>query len=283
MCPDTLTEPSCVRPDWSFGWNHDQTTDFPVLKLVFPDQLDIPRPTVEPDLAWVVKKQKMDMHSHPADHPDSPASVLIFTPCIHLVRMNLDILTSLLHFPCLDQIYSRSAIAFSDHIQNPGKVLLPDLGRIKWYQSHSTDTLTEPSRVRPDWSFGWNHDQATDFPVLKLVFPYQLDNIRPMVEPDLAWVVKKPKTDMHSHPADHLDSPASVLIFTPCIHLDIVDSTLKGIDISSCDPTSDGDREITMEDFLELEEFLELEDGEKLEDLDSSRKVTMEDFLELEE
>ncbi|KAH0898748.1 hypothetical protein HID58_048316 [Brassica napus] len=50
---------------------------------------------------------------------------------------------------------------------------------------------------------------------------------------------------------------------------DIVDSTLKGIDISSCDPTSDGDREITMEDFLELEEFLELEDGEKLEDLDS--------------
>ncbi|KAF3567664.1 hypothetical protein DY000_02016319 [Brassica cretica] len=33
---------------------------------------------------------------------------------------------------------------------------------------------------------------------------------------------------------------------------DIADSTLKSIDISSCDPTSDGDREITMEDFLEL-------------------------------
>ncbi|KAF3597457.1 hypothetical protein DY000_02021706 [Brassica cretica] len=64
---------------------------------------------------------------------------------------------------------------------------------------------------------------------------------------------------------------------------DIADSTLRSIDISSCDPTSDGDREITMEDFLELEEFLELEDGEKLEDLDSSREVTMEDFLELEE
>ncbi|KAF3552766.1 hypothetical protein F2Q69_00013800 [Brassica cretica] len=45
---------------------------------------------------------------------------------------------------------------------------------------------------------------------------------------------------------------------------DITDSTQKSIDISSCDPTSDGDREITMEDFLELEEFLELEDGEKL-------------------
>nr|VDD50062.1 unnamed protein product [Brassica oleracea] len=64
---------------------------------------------------------------------------------------------------------------------------------------------------------------------------------------------------------------------------DIADSTHKSVDISSCDPTSDGDREITIEDFLELEEFLELEDGEKLEDLDSSREVTMEDFLELEE
>uniref|UniRef100_A0A0D2ZVE8 Uncharacterized protein n=1 Tax=Brassica oleracea var. oleracea TaxID=109376 RepID=A0A0D2ZVE8_BRAOL len=64
---------------------------------------------------------------------------------------------------------------------------------------------------------------------------------------------------------------------------DIADSTLKSIDISSCDPTSDGNREITTEYFLELEEFLELEDGEKLEDLDSSREVTMEDFLKLEE
>ncbi|KAF3608592.1 hypothetical protein DY000_02048864 [Brassica cretica] len=45
---------------------------------------------------------------------------------------------------------------------------------------------------------------------------------------------------------------------------DIADSAQKSIDISSCDPTSDGDRKITMEDFLELEEFLELEDGEKL-------------------
>ncbi|KAF3535719.1 hypothetical protein F2Q69_00022859 [Brassica cretica] len=63
---------------------------------------------------------------------------------------------------------------------------------------------------------------------------------------------------------------------------DITDSAQKSINISSCDPTSDGDREITMEDFLELEEFLELEDGEKLEDLDSSREVTMEDFMEPE-
>ncbi|KAF3543778.1 hypothetical protein DY000_02007938 [Brassica cretica] len=64
---------------------------------------------------------------------------------------------------------------------------------------------------------------------------------------------------------------------------DITDSAQKSIDISSCDPTSDGDIEITMEDFLEIEEFLELEDAEKLEDLDSSREVSMEDFLELEE
>ena len=80
----------------------DDRTDRP--QPVFLDQLDILRPTVELDLAWVVKKPKTYMHSYPADHSDSPASVLIFTPCIHLVRMNLDILTSLLHFPCLDQI-----------------------------------------------------------------------------------------------------------------------------------------------------------------------------------
>ncbi|KAF3604264.1 hypothetical protein F2Q69_00036393 [Brassica cretica] len=65
--------------------------------------------------------------------------------------------------------------------------------------------------------------------------------------------------------------------------MDIADSTHKSVDISSCDPTSDGDKEITIEDFLELEEFLELEDEEKLVDLDSTREVTMEDFLELEE
>ncbi|KAF3501434.1 hypothetical protein F2Q69_00043204 [Brassica cretica] len=46
-----------------------------------------------------------------------------------------------------------------------------------------------------------------------------------------------------------------------CPH-DIADLTLKSIDISSCDSTSD---------------------GEKLRDLDSSREVTMEEFLELEE
>ncbi|WZZ65633.1 hypothetical protein YC2023_077003 [Brassica napus] len=50
---------------------------------------------ITPDLTWVVKKPKTNMHSHPTDHPDSPASVLIVTPCIHLVRMNMDILTTL--------------------------------------------------------------------------------------------------------------------------------------------------------------------------------------------
>ena len=89
--PWYITEPSRVHPDWSFGWSHDQTTELTVPELVFPNQLDILRPTVEPDLAWAVKKPKMDMLSHPTDHPDSPASVLIVTPCIHLVQMNLDI------------------------------------------------------------------------------------------------------------------------------------------------------------------------------------------------
>ncbi|KAF2574803.1 hypothetical protein F2Q70_00004043 [Brassica cretica] len=63
----------------------------------------------------------------------------------------------------------------------------------------------------------------------------------------------------------------------------IDDSTHKSTDVSSCSPSLDVEKGITMEDSLELEEFLELEDGEKLEDLDSSREVTMEYFLELEE
>ncbi|KAH0843405.1 hypothetical protein HID58_090550, partial [Brassica napus] len=66
-------------------------------------------------------------------------------------------------------------------------------------------------------------------------------------------------------------------------NLDIADSTLKSIDVSSCYPDQKVGKEITMEDFLELEEFLELEDGQQLGDLDSSEEVTMEDFLELEE
>ncbi|KAG5384764.1 hypothetical protein IGI04_036234 [Brassica rapa subsp. trilocularis] len=75
---------------------------------------------VEPDLAWVVKKPKTDMHSHPADHPDSLASVLIFTPCIHLVRMNLDILTGLLRFLwlALDRGYIKSHSASLDDLFN---------------------------------------------------------------------------------------------------------------------------------------------------------------------
>ncbi|CAF2058132.1 unnamed protein product [Brassica napus] len=78
----------------------------PDLTWIMPDLMRImPDLTwIMPDLTWVVKKPKTDMHSHLADHPDNPASVLIFTPCIHLVRMNLDILASLLYFPCLDQI-----------------------------------------------------------------------------------------------------------------------------------------------------------------------------------
>ncbi|WZZ78281.1 hypothetical protein YC2023_098853 [Brassica napus] len=65
--------------------------------------------------------------------------------------------------------------------------------------------------------------------------------------------------------------------------MDIADSTQKRTDISSYYPSPIAEKEITIEDFLELEEFLELEDGENLGDLDSSREVIMEDFLELEE
>ncbi|KAF3523754.1 hypothetical protein F2Q69_00049419 [Brassica cretica] len=61
----------------------------------------------------------------------------------------------------------------------------------------------------------------------------------------------------------------------------IDDSTHKSTDVSSCSPSPDVEKLITMKDFLELEEFLGLEDGEKLEDLDLSREVTMEDFLEI--
>ncbi|KAF3541565.1 hypothetical protein F2Q69_00023055 [Brassica cretica] len=54
-------------------------TELTVPELVFPDHLDILRTIVEPDLSWVVKNPKTDMHSHLADHPDSPACVLLFT------------------------------------------------------------------------------------------------------------------------------------------------------------------------------------------------------------
>ncbi|KAF3538397.1 hypothetical protein F2Q69_00022867 [Brassica cretica] len=55
----------------------------------------------------------------------------------------------------------------------------------------------------------------------------------------------------------------------PSYPQDFADSTHKSTDISSCSPSPDVEKGITMEDSLELEEFLELEDGENLEDLDS--------------
>ncbi|KAF2575894.1 hypothetical protein F2Q70_00004337 [Brassica cretica] len=54
---------------------------------------------------------------------------------------------------------------------------------------------------------------------------------------------------------------------------DIADSTHKSTDVSSCSPSPDVEKEITIEDFFKLEEFLELEDGEKLEDLYSKKKL----------
>ncbi|KAG5414618.1 hypothetical protein IGI04_002185 [Brassica rapa subsp. trilocularis] len=102
----------------------DLTWIMPDLRRIMPDlrkiMSDLTRimpdlTWIEPDLAWVVKKPKTDMHSHPADHPDSPASVLTFTPCIHLVRMNLDILTA------LDRGYIKSHSASLDDPFNPSQ------------------------------------------------------------------------------------------------------------------------------------------------------------------
>uniref|UniRef100_A0A0D3ATF0 Uncharacterized protein n=1 Tax=Brassica oleracea var. oleracea TaxID=109376 RepID=A0A0D3ATF0_BRAOL len=59
--------------------NSTKTTELTVPELVFPDHLDILRTIVELDLALVVKNPKTDMHSHPADHPDSPTCVLLLT------------------------------------------------------------------------------------------------------------------------------------------------------------------------------------------------------------
>ncbi|KAF3505334.1 hypothetical protein F2Q69_00042403 [Brassica cretica] len=57
-------------------------------ELVFPDHPDILRTIVEPELAWIVKNLKTDMDSHPADHPDCPARVLIVT-AMHLSGKNI--------------------------------------------------------------------------------------------------------------------------------------------------------------------------------------------------
>ncbi|KAF2563979.1 hypothetical protein F2Q70_00017394 [Brassica cretica] len=66
------------------------TNELTVPELVFPDYLDILKTIVEPDLAWVVKNPKTNLHSHPADHPDSPVCVLLHTVVHHLVRMTMN-------------------------------------------------------------------------------------------------------------------------------------------------------------------------------------------------
>ncbi|KAG5384696.1 hypothetical protein IGI04_036166, partial [Brassica rapa subsp. trilocularis] len=114
--PIRLTEPSHVRLDWSFGWNHVQTTKSTEPQPVFPDQLNILRPTVEPELAWVMKKPKTNMHYYPADHPDSPASVLIFTPCIHLPTHSF-----ISGWLALDHGYIKSHSASLDDPFNPSQ------------------------------------------------------------------------------------------------------------------------------------------------------------------
>ncbi|KAF3557951.1 hypothetical protein F2Q69_00012369 [Brassica cretica] len=110
------------------------------------------------------------MHSYPADHLDSPASVLIFTPCIHLVRMNVDILTSLLHFPSLDRGYIKSHFASLDDPFNPSqfqKCCLPSriisntqlkFPDLVWGARIEGSGLSSPCRSgRPDLGNARNH------------------------------------------------------------------------------------------------------------------------------
>ncbi|KAG5385034.1 hypothetical protein IGI04_036504 [Brassica rapa subsp. trilocularis] len=327
-----------LRPEWSFGWNHDQTTELTVPQLVFPDHLDILRTIVEPDLSWVVKNPKTDMHSYPADHPDSPACVLLLT--------------------ALDTAISEGPFAFSDHIQHPVKVILQfmayqvvpeplwlkqrnqrkrqnkfdddekmfeknskkvlnknefsgplnafDIGAymtlvlealcqyMKGQMKNKTvvikqtktdflpfkswtklkvsnvlimilllitlfllmfhlfeegvndapqsmeparhgdqDVLNDSTEVRPSDSTNQTNravyridlhsskmefrlkprsDDQTDRTTTRFSRPP--DILRTIVEPDLSWIVKNPKTDMHSHPANHPDSPACALLLT---------------------------------------------------------------------
>ncbi|KAF3560220.1 hypothetical protein F2Q69_00012553 [Brassica cretica] len=92
-----------------------------------------------------------------------------------------------------------------------------------------------------------------------------------------------PTTELHSLPTAGLHSiPTAGLQRLPTTRLqrrqtDIADSTHKSIDVSSCSPSPDVEKGITMEDSLELEEFLELEDGEKFEDMDQNLKKKLDD------
>ncbi|KAF2574954.1 hypothetical protein F2Q70_00004361 [Brassica cretica] len=65
------------------------------------------------------------------------------------------------------------------------------------------DRLTEPytgsTRVCLEMNYGWNHNQMIELTVPQTVFLDLLDNPRLIVEPDLAWVMRNPKTIMHSH------------------------------------------------------------------------------------
>ena len=92
--PIRLTEPCTgstrVRPEWSFGWNHNQTTKLTVPELVFSDHLDILRTIVEPNLAWVVKNPRQTCILTRQPIRTVPRVSISLPPCTYLVWMNLD-------------------------------------------------------------------------------------------------------------------------------------------------------------------------------------------------
>jgi len=66
---------------------------------------------------------------------------------------------------------------------------------------HGREGVMSPSG---DLKRRWCHliailDQTTELTELELVMSDLLDNPRLIVEPDLAWVMKNPKTIVHSH------------------------------------------------------------------------------------
>ncbi|CAG7894292.1 unnamed protein product [Brassica rapa] len=56
------------------------------------------------------------MHSYPVDHPDSSASVFIFTPCIHLLTHSF-----ILGWLALDRGYIKSHSTSLDNPFNPSQ------------------------------------------------------------------------------------------------------------------------------------------------------------------
>ncbi|WZY99930.1 hypothetical protein YC2023_072259 [Brassica napus] len=188
-----------------------------------------------------------------------------------------------------------------------------------WFRKLPLGSLTTWNDIKYAFLNKFLYDAAENLEIeMRSMMEYMVEDDEPHVPGELSRIEEVDISDMSSEP---IDTPTSTSIDIPTVTSidtsfstsidpslqtsidtnsccrsipleipeksscpqDIADSTLKSIDVSSCYPDQKGEKEITMEDFLELEEFLELEDGQQLGDLDSSEEVTMEDFLELEE